>query len=69
MKRYYDIHLFYSRRDGYSLPFSTESEKELSEENVIQLAIDNKFIDTDDADYIDYVNEISEVEYKLIGGK
>ena len=67
-KRYYDLHVFLSRSSGYSVPIEIESVKVLSEDEIIQYAIDNNLIDSDDSDMIDYVVEIDYSEYELMQG-
>jgi hypothetical protein len=65
--RFYDVHVFFSRQDGYSIGVKIESVKPLSEEQVIEFAADNQlFTDDGDQNHVDYVEEISENEYKLL---
>lgn len=61
---YFDLHVFYSRNNGYSVPVKMEKEYKPSEEQIIQYAIDNKLIDSEDAQQIDYVDDIDEETYK-----
>jgi hypothetical protein len=68
MKNYYDVHVFYSRQDGYSVPVKTDYS--MDEEEVIEFARDNNlFTDDGDGNHVDYVEEIDEVTYKALGGK
>ena len=65
--RFYDVHVFFSRQDGYSIGVKIESTSPLSEEQVIEFAADNLlFTDDGDQNYVDYVEEIAENEYKSL---
>lgn len=67
-KNYYDVHVFYSRFDGYSIPVKTD--RPMDEEDVIEFARDNDlFTEDGDGNHVDYVEEIDETTYKLLGGK
>lgn len=66
MKKYYDLHVFHSRNDRFSVPLEIESDVELSENDVIDFAVNKDHIDLDDAEHVDYVNEIDEDDYKLM---
>ena len=64
MKKYFDLHVFYSRNNGFSFGLIIESEDEnLQEDFIIQQAILQGKVDSDDADMIDSVDEVSEEEY------
>lgn len=66
-KRFYDVHVFFSRSDGYSIGVAIESERPLTEDQIIEFAADNLlFTDDGDQNHVDYVEEISETEYKLL---
>ena len=66
-KRFYAIHVSYGRMDGYPCAAEIESMRPLTDEQVIQFAIDNDlFTEADDATCVDYVREIDEYEYNLI---
>lgn len=66
-KRFYDVHVFYSRTDGYTVGVEIESVNPLDEEHIIQFAADNNlFTEDGDQNHVDYVLEISEPEYKLL---
>ena len=67
-KFYYDLHVFYSRKDGFSVPVMIESEEVLSEDEVIKYAVDNNIIDGEDANQVDSVVEIPEFEYNQMKG-
>ncbi|MCK9543428.1 MAG: hypothetical protein M0R03_15515 [Novosphingobium sp.] len=62
-KFYYDLHVFYSRNNGFSKPLMIESEEELAEDEVIDYALKNNIIDSEDANQVDYVLTIDENEY------
>jgi hypothetical protein len=65
--RFYDVHVFFSRNDGYTIGVKIESINPLSEEQIIEFAADNQlFTDDGDQNHVDYVIEIDEEEYKLI---
>jgi uncharacterized protein YneR len=65
--RFYDVHVFFSRQDGYSVGVKIESVNPLSEEQVIEFAADNQlFTDDGDQNHVDYVEEIDESEYNLL---
>lgn len=58
---YYDVHVQIPRH-GYS--FGIETEDDLSEEEVIDLArSQGKFEEPGDSEFVDMVDEISESEY------
>lgn len=65
MTQYFDIHVFYSRNDGYSIPFKIDDEKyiDLDEDEIIELAVELGILDRDDANQVSYVIEISEKDY------
>lgn len=65
---YYDVHVFFSRQDGYSVP--VKSEWPLDEEEAIEFARDNNlFTEDGDGNHVDSVDEIDEKTYKELGGK
>lgn len=65
MKKYYDVHVFYSRKDGFSIGVEIEllKNRELSDEEILQYCIDNNLLDSEDANYVDYIEEIDLEEY------
>lgn len=68
MKYFYEIHVFFSRTDGYSIPVTTDHA--MDEDNLINLARKNNlFTDDGDANHVDYVDEIDEDTYFELGGK
>lgn len=64
---YYDIHVFFSRNDGYS--FGLVSPIELDEDAAIAEAV-NQDLFTEDGDqyHVDTVDEVSAEEYQNIFG-
>ena len=65
MTKYYDVHVFYSRQDGYSVPVKIESDEPMSEDEIINEA---HLCDGDD-NHVNYVHEIDEEIYKMLGGQ
>jgi hypothetical protein len=65
MKRFYDVHVFYSRFDGYSKPVMIETDEPMSEEQIIDEA---QLTNGDDA-LVNYVEEVDEETYKMLGGE
>jgi len=62
---YYDIHVFISRQDGYSI--TLKSDEPLEEDDAIERAAEaNLFTEDGDQNHVDYVEEISEEEYNLL---
>jgi len=65
--RFYEVHVFFSRQDGYSVAVKVESERPMSEEQIIDDAESlGLFTDGGDENHVDYVEEIDEVRYNLI---
>jgi hypothetical protein len=65
--RFYDVHVFFSRSDGYTIGVKIESVKPLSEEQIIEFATDsNLFTDDGDENHVDYIVKIDESEYNLL---
>ena len=60
--KYYEMHVFLSRDNGYSRFFKTEEEFEW-EEDIIAYALENLEGFDEDAEFVDYAYEISEEEY------
>jgi len=65
--RYYEIHVFYSRENGYSIGVKIKSNFQLDEDQIIQYAVDNDLF-TEDGDElcVDYTQRIDENEFKLL---
>jgi hypothetical protein len=66
---YFDLHVFHSRKNGYSVPVKIQAESKPTEEQVIENALMNDLIDSDNADCVDYVDDIDENTYVEMGGK
>lgn len=62
---YYDIHVFFTRTDGYSV--AVESEKDINEDEAIELAVkQDKFTEDGDQYHVDTVTPIDEETYITI---
>jgi uncharacterized beta-barrel protein YwiB (DUF1934 family) len=65
--RFYDVHVFYGRQNGYSVGVKIESVNRLNEEQIIEFTTDNDlFTDDGDQNYVDYVEEIDEQTYYFL---
>ncbi len=64
VKFFYEAHVFYSRKNGFSV--AVESDVELEEEDIIALAVEQKKIDGEDARSVDSTDEIDEETYKMM---
>jgi hypothetical protein len=65
--RFYDVHVFFSRNDGYSIGVKIESVNPLSDEQILEFAADNNlFTDDGDQNHVDCIDEIDEVVYNLL---
>jgi hypothetical protein len=62
---FYSIHVFHSRKNGFSFPFKTIHE---DEDDILEAALNAGKIDLEDVEYVDDIDEIDENEYKLMGG-
>lgn len=62
---YYEVHVFLSRKEGFSKYFAS-TKRLLTEEDIITEAINTNILDNDDAKYVDYTEEIPESEYKEV---
>ncbi len=76
MKKFFDVHIFHSRKNGFSVPVVMDDQlddtidiNDIPDEQVIQKAVDNDQIDTEDSDAVDYVEEIDEEDFIAMGGK
>lgn len=67
MEKFYMVHVFYTRLDGFSIPVKTLSP--MDDEEVITYALDHYLLESEDANHVDYVEEINEETYKSLGGK
>ena len=69
MKRYFDVHVFFSRKNGYSVPVEIETDEDvLTEEDVIAHCVKTDVLGSDDADMVDSVAEIDLNEFNLMKG-
>lgn len=69
MKKYYDVHVFYSRKNGFSVPVEIETDEDfLDEDEVIEIALNRGLIESEDSMQVDYVMELDENEYKNMKG-
>lgn len=64
MEKYYDIHIFFTKKDSYSKFYKTNSN--VLEADIPAEAFKKGFIDKEEWDYNDYCGEISEEEYNRI---
>lgn len=65
--RFYSVHVFFSRADGYSIGVKIESVNPLSDEQILEFAADNQlFTDDGDQNHVDTIDEIDESVYKLL---
>lgn len=69
--QYFDLHVFYSRRNGYSIPVAIadrQSEQSFDEDEIIKLTVAQGVLDEEDASQVDMVDEITEQEYNQMKG-
>ena len=67
MTKFFDLHVFYGRKDAFSVGIKIDTDKEdLTEEEVIEHSITDGLIEPEDSNHVDYVIEIDESEYKLL---
>ena len=65
--RFYSVHVFFSRADGYSIGVKIESVNPLSDEQILEFAADTGlFTDDGDQNHVDTIDEIDESVYKLL---
>jgi hypothetical protein len=65
--RFYSVHVFFSRDDGYSVGVKIESVNPLSDEQILEFAADEGlFTDDGDQNHVDTIDEIDESVYKLL---
>lgn len=67
-KKFYSVHVFYSRNEGYSVPVVIETEQDFltEDEVIIYVATHNLLNDPSDVSQIDTIDEIDENEYNLM---
>jgi len=66
MAQYFELHVFLSRKEGYSVPMvilDRTPEQSYDEDEIIDIAVQQNVLDAGDADMVDTVDEISEHEY------
>jgi len=67
--RFYDVHVFFSRQDGYSVGVKIESAKPLNEDQIIEFTADSElFTEDGDQNHVDYIEEIDEQTYYFLKG-
>ena len=67
---YFDVHVFYSRSNSFSVPIKINtSEFGRDDESIIEYAIAMGILDNDDAEQVDYGEEIEYDDYIAMGGK
>lgn len=69
--KYYEIHVFFSRNYGYSIPIciSTKDLEEFDDDSIINFAVTFDYLNNDDAIMVDRVEEIDYEDYISMGGK
>ena len=68
--KYFDVHVFYSRTDGFSVPIKINtSEVDTDDDAVIEFAIATNKLERDDAEHVSYVEEVELYDYVGMGGK
>jgi hypothetical protein len=67
-KKFYSVHVFYSRNEGYSIPVAIDTDEEfLNDNQIIDYVEKNNLLnDPSDASQIDCIDEIDENEYYLM---
>ncbi len=65
MEKYYDIHVYHDRKNAFSIPFKTNVE---SESEIVNEATKAGKLDLEDANCVDYVDEIYKEDYLAMGG-
>ena len=68
--KYFDVHVFYSRSKGFSVPIKINtSEVDEDDDAIIEFAIASDKLDPDDADSVSYVQEVEYEDYVGMGGR
>lgn len=65
LKRFYNLHVFITRNDGFSKLVEIESKNRLTDDEVIEYAVENDIISDEDALMVDYVEELTEEEVQV----
>jgi len=71
MAQYFDVHVFHSRKDGFSVPVAIQDRNEdqsFDDDDIIAQAVELGVLDAEDAMYVDSVDDITEREYNDIKG-
>lgn len=61
-KRCFEVHVFHSRSNGFSVFFEAELIDE-NEDDIISEAVNQGKLESDDMEHVDYANEIERDEY------
>lgn len=61
---YYEIHVFFSRSNGYSVGLTSTVDLSNDEDIIAEAVKQNKFTESGDEDSVDYVETLTEQEYK-----
>ena len=68
--KYFDVHVFHSRTNGFSVPIKINtSEFDEDDDTIIEYAIAMGLLDNDDANQVSYVEEVELHDYIGMGGK
>ena len=67
MTKYFDVHVFYNRNNGFSVPVKSNAD-DCSDDAIITLALTQGKLDSEDAKLVDYVEEINVEEFANMGG-
>ena len=68
--KYFDVHVFYSRSKGFSVPIKINtSEVDEDDDAIIEFAIASDKLEPDDADSVSYVQEVEYEDYVGMGGR
>lgn len=67
--KYFDVHVFYSRTNGFSVPIKINTSiVDTDDDAIIQYAISIGRLDKYDADHVSYVEEVELYDYIGMGG-
>lgn len=68
--KYFDVHVFYSRSKGFSVPIKINTSEVDEDDNaIIEFAIASDKLEPDDADSVSYVQEVEYEDYVGMGGR
>jgi hypothetical protein len=68
MKRFFDVHFFCNGKEDFSVPVQINSDGCVTENMVIEKAITDEQINSDDTIQVDYVEIIDEELFVKLGG-